>query len=461
MNPTAPLLDFLFDSTLVGGALAAFLLVLQYLGRRLLAPKWLALAWVLVSLRFLLPVSGDLPCAIRLEPPTPALTEILHGAHAPEARAATGSNSLGTEVGGGSFGVACGLLAVWALGMVVSASQILVQALRLHRLLRQRQSTDHDLLELLESAKTRLNIHSPIGLIVSAPAGTPMIVGWLRPRIILPASFTARLSSTEITRIFVHELSHFKSADVLALWLAAVVRVVHWYNPLAYVLGRQLRARQEEACDVRAMRVLHESGFAYGQALLNALRIGGAQPMSVGAVAVVSSFHDLRARVRLLTSSWRFSSFLAAGMMFFLALFSLVTTTSAMTLLPEATPSAQAALPGTLAWVARLDRGDYEGSWNEASPKFFQKPIPRQGWVASISSVRQPVGTLESRQLRTQTFLPVNPQGFKGPFVVTVFNTKFAQMPAAIETVTFVLDSDGQWRASDYFLRPDSVADFR
>lgn len=454
------MMSFLLDSTLVGSGLVLALLLLQSLGSRRLAPKWLALAWVLVSLRFLLPVPADMPGTIRITPPGQMLADRLRSPHGE----AEGASAAGAEPGAGIdirlFYARNGMLALWATGAVVSAGVLLAQALRLRRILLQRHSTDHDLLELLESAKTRLGIHSPIGLIVSEQAGAPMIVGWLRPRIILPVSFVARLSPREITRVLVHELAHFKSADVLALWLAAIVRVVHWFNPLAYLVVGQLRARQEEASDARAMNALRESGLAYGQGLLTALRMAGddRRGISVGAVAAVSSFQEMRARLRLLASGRRFSSLLAAGMLLSIAVSGMVTTTSRASLLPGGPESARAALRRTQEWLGYLDRGDFAGSWKSASVDFFQKSVPKQRWIPGVSGIRQSNGALRSRRLRTQVFLPVNPQGVKGPFVVSIFDSSFEKLPAALEAVTFVLDSDGQWRASAYFLRPEPTA---
>jgi Antirepressor regulating drug resistance, predicted signal transduction N-terminal membrane component len=441
-------MSFLLDSTLVGSGLVLAVLVFQSLGKRRLAPKWLALAWVLISIRFLLPVPADLPGAIPVVPAGQTLTERLGGAQTEEA-AVHGNDIPGS---GGKRGLSSGLFILWAAGAAVSASVLLAQAARLRRILRERQSTDHDLLELLESAKTRLRIHSPIGLILSEQANAPMIVGWLRPRIVLPASFPRGLSDPEITRILVHELSHFKSADVLALWLAAIVRVVHWYNPLAYVVVNQLRARQEEACDARAMAALQESGQAYGKGLLDALRMVRAdRGPSVGALAAVSSFRDMQGRIRLLASRRRFSSSLSAAMILFLAALSLVTTTARASFLPGA--AARMALRDTETWLMLLDQGQFAESWETASPR-FKGPIPERGWVSNIARVRSPLGQLRNRRLHNQTFLPVNPEGLRGPFIVTVFDSEFERMPFALETVTSVLDEDGQWRTSAYFIRP-------
>jgi hypothetical protein len=36
---------------------------------------------------------------------------------------------------------------------------------------------------------------------------------------------------------------------------------------------------------------------------------------------------------------------------------------------------------------------------------------------------------------------------------VVQFDTVFADKPSAVETVTFMLENDGQWRAAGYFIK--------
>jgi hypothetical protein len=40
-----------------------------------------------------------------------------------------------------------------------------------------------------------------------------------------------------------------------------------------------------------------------------------------------------------------------------------------------------------------------------------------------------------------------------GQYVVVQFDTVFADKPSAVETVTFMLENDGQWRAAGYFIK--------
>jgi hypothetical protein len=55
---------------------------------------------------------------------------------------------------------------------------------------------------------------------------------------------------------------------------------------------------------------------------------------------------------------------------------------------------------------------------------------------------------LDSAQYATQ--LPGAPEG---QYVVMRFNTSFANKQSGVETVTFSLEQDGQWKASGYYIK--------
>jgi serine/threonine protein kinase len=102
-------------------------------------------------------------------------------------------------------------------------------------------------------------------------------------------------------------------------------------------------------------------------------------------------------------------------------------------------------LPVVESWLAIMDAGNYAQSWDTAA-KYFQKAITKVEWIERSQSARQPQGKVISRQLRTA-------RRFGSRFIVT-FDTAFAGLKAAVETVTFSREHDGQWRAIGYLILP-------
>jgi hypothetical protein len=112
----------------------------------------------------------------------------------------------------------------------------------------------------------------------------------------------------------------------------------------------------------------------------------------------------------------------------------------------------RAATTAAQAWLALTDGRDYNSSWKEAS-SYFRGAITEQNWVASMEGFRAPLGKMLSRRVsKTQesNSLPGAPDG---RYILMRFSTSFEKKKSAVETVTFVFDDDGKWRAAGYFIR--------
>ena len=103
-------------------------------------------------------------------------------------------------------------------------------------------------------------------------------------------------------------------------------------------------------------------------------------------------------------------------------------------------------------WLAGIDAGNYAGSWREAAP-VFRDEITEKKWIEALTAVRQPLGNLLSRTVKgaeTTTSLPGAPDG---KHVVMQFETAFANLTTATETVVFSEDETGAMGASGYFIK--------
>ncbi|HEX8786538.1 MAG TPA: M56 family metallopeptidase [Telluria sp.] len=96
----------------------------------------------------------------------------------------------------------------------------------------------------------------------------PMLVGLPRPRIVLPADFYERYTAEEQAAILAHERTHRLRGDLWWNALAAVLRCVFWFHPLAGFAQRLYSADQELACDSAVLRSRRHAPRSYAQALL-------------------------------------------------------------------------------------------------------------------------------------------------------------------------------------------------
>ena len=103
-------------------------------------------------------------------------------------------------------------------------------------------------------------------------------------------------------------------------------------------------------------------------------------------------------------------------------------------------------------WLDLIDSSEYAASWSEAAP-YFQNNITSEEWEKTLQGVRQPLGETVSRQLESKQYMTSLPGSPDGEYVVIQYNTVFDNKQSAIETVTPMLDKDGRWKVTGYFIK--------
>ena len=112
----------------------------------------------------------------------------------------------------------------------------------------------------------------------------------------------------------------------------------------------------------------------------------------------------------------------------------------------------QAARKAAEQWLALIDAGDYDASW-EAAASFFKKNVSKEQWHGQAGKVRGMTGKFESRTFAASQRRRSLPGAPDGDYVVIQFRAKFANKAEAVETVTPMRETDGSWRVSGYFIR--------
>jgi hypothetical protein len=103
-------------------------------------------------------------------------------------------------------------------------------------------------------------------------------------------------------------------------------------------------------------------------------------------------------------------------------------------------------------WLSMVDAGSYAASWQE-SANYFRTAVSLEQWEQSLNSVRKPLGRLITRKVKGTKYMTSLPGAPDGEYVVIRFATSFEKKKTAVETVTPMLDSDGKWRVSGYYIK--------
>lgn len=103
------------------------------------------------------------------------------------------------------------------------------------------------------------------------------------------------------------------------------------------------------------------------------------------------------------------------------------------------------------AWLALVDRGAYAESW-DAAAAVFKASTSRERWNDAVTSVREPLGMVSSRQLRAAEYKGSLPGAPEGKYVVVHYDSAFAKKPSAREVVTLRQAADASWNVAGYFV---------
>ena len=159
------------------------------------------------------------------------------------------------------------LVAVWLCGVVVIASRSLWQWRRLMSIVRSADTAPAEWQSRLRRLCERFQLRRPVRLLCSAAATTPMLLGWIRPVILLPASMLSGFTPIQIEMIIAHELGHIRRFDYLVNLLQVAIETVLFYHPVVHWISRDVRNAREACCDDLALQFAGGSRLVYARAL--------------------------------------------------------------------------------------------------------------------------------------------------------------------------------------------------
>jgi len=132
-----------------------------------------------------------------------------------------------------------------------------------------------EVLTLFEACRQKMKVKTWLVVSESPAVSGPFLIGVIRPTLLLPQGMISsaapfRATPQQLRTVFLHELAHLKRWDVWIGWLATLLLVVHWFNPLLWLAIRRMNADREEATDALALKTLNASDrTAYAHSLLD------------------------------------------------------------------------------------------------------------------------------------------------------------------------------------------------
>jgi bla regulator protein blaR1 len=159
------------------------------------------------------------------------------------------------------------LVAIWSIGVLIIATRSLWHWQRLVRLVRGATAPGPEWQARLERMRQRFELSRPVRLLVSAQVATPMLIGWIKPVVLLPLSMLSGFSTHQIELIIAHELGHVRRWDYLANLFQVVVETTLFYHPVVHWISRDVRNARESCCDDLVLSLAKGNPIAYARTL--------------------------------------------------------------------------------------------------------------------------------------------------------------------------------------------------
>jgi len=138
--------------------------------------------------------------------------------------------------------------AVWLLASAARATDLLLHSLRLRRLWRSATPIEPP---ATSTPGRRFQICT------TPRIDRPSVIGFFAPRILIPDWLFARLTSSELDQIVLHESEHLRRGDDWTNLLQKLCLVLFPLNPALWWMERQICKSREMACDEGVIRITH------------------------------------------------------------------------------------------------------------------------------------------------------------------------------------------------------------
>ena len=301
-------IKILLSLSISGALLLLLILGLKPLYKNKFSKRWQYYIWIVVALRFLLPFTPDTTiigslfekfdtAAITNEIPTNPNVPVPADTGNSKAEPIQTNREITTAAMREPFNKYVCLFFIWsALALILFVRKITVyQGFIQYIKAGNKEVSDIKILNLLSDCEEKLNIKTRVELSCNPLIASPMLIGFFRPRIILPIG---EWEDKELSYIFVHELIHYKQRDMFYKWLIQIVVCVHWFNPFIYLLEKEVNKSCELSCDEKVISVLDDTARReYGDTLISFLKSNNLYKSSLASVTLTEGAEQLKERL--------------------------------------------------------------------------------------------------------------------------------------------------------------------
>lgn len=136
-------------------------------------------------------------------------------------------------------------------------------------------TTPPSVLAIAERAAVSLGRSLKTRIVLFQGQGTALVVGMLRPLILVNASLISGLTPKQLEQIIAHELAHIYRWDPLTLLIQRIIEALLFFHPAVWLVSRQVSQLREHCCDEWVAG--HDARLDYAQTLLHCVTLNQEQ----------------------------------------------------------------------------------------------------------------------------------------------------------------------------------------
>ncbi|MEM6270664.1 MAG: M56 family metallopeptidase [Bacteroidota bacterium] len=188
---------------------------------------------------------------------------------------------------------------LWIAGALFFTGRFVIGYVQVQRLRRlNTQPVPPEVVAALARLKVKLGLNRAVRILQSGSVDTPMVIGALRPVVLLPFGLLSGLTPEQVECILAHELAHIRRWDYLVNIFQSFVEIVLFFHPAIWWVSHLVREERENCCDETVLALKHNN-IVYARALLNLETLRTRQPD----LAMASNGGSLFKRIKRITGA--------------------------------------------------------------------------------------------------------------------------------------------------------------
>jgi len=243
------------------------------------------------------------------------------------------------------------LIVIYITGVAVMTIKLTMDLLQLQHI-RRKQVLPIDSVwqQHLDKLLLQLQLSRKVKLLISQHIQVPVMIGFLKPLIILPVIMFNNLTAEQLEAILLHELAHIKRNDYLLNIFQSIVETILFFNPFIWLISKNIRIEREHCCDDLVITgKVHPLHYAKALVALEEYRL------TVNTLAMAAAnnkqhlFHRIKRIMEMKTKNINYTQKLLAVLIIAAGLISIAWLNPANTMAAAAKKDKKVAIPAAIA----------------------------------------------------------------------------------------------------------------